>query len=82
MLGRWEGHSITKRSGVYGATISEADTVALIELNDKGQLIQVCDIWNVWQFKLRQLLSYTLEIDNDTFFKIHIIELCFYLINH
>ncbi|KAJ0980217.1 hypothetical protein J5N97_008472 [Dioscorea zingiberensis] len=40
MLGRWEGHSITKRSGVYGATIAEADTVALLELDDKGQLIQ------------------------------------------
>ena len=51
MLGRWEGHSITKRSGVYGATIAVADTVALLELDDKGQLIQVCDIWNVRRFK-------------------------------
>ncbi|OVA13400.1 protein of unknown function DUF3598 [Macleaya cordata] len=39
-LGRWEGHSVTKRSGVYGATIAEADTVALLEFDDKGQLIQ------------------------------------------
>ncbi|KAF5179616.1 putative Glutamate NMDA receptor subunit epsilon-1 [Thalictrum thalictroides] len=39
-LGRWEGHSITKRSGVYGATIAEADTVAFLEMNDKDQLIQ------------------------------------------
>ncbi|XP_031286749.1 uncharacterized protein LOC116145428 [Pistacia vera] len=27
-LGNWKGHSVTKRSGVYGATIAEADTVA------------------------------------------------------
>ncbi|KAJ6850801.1 uncharacterized protein M6B38_114505 [Iris pallida] len=40
LLGRWQGHSLTKRSGVYGATIAEADTIALLELNDRGQLIQ------------------------------------------
>ncbi|XP_058722715.1 uncharacterized protein LOC131594561 [Vicia villosa] len=39
-LGKWKGHSITKRSGVYGATISEADTVVLHEMDDNGQLIQ------------------------------------------
>eukprot|EP00268_Persea_americana_P037985 TRINITY_DN37647_c0_g1_i1.p1 TRINITY_DN37647_c0_g1~~TRINITY_DN37647_c0_g1_i1.p1 ORF type:complete len:409 (+),score=52.42 TRINITY_DN37647_c0_g1_i1:97-1323(+) len=40
LLGQWKGHSITKRSGVYGATIAEAKTVALLEIDDKGQLIQ------------------------------------------
>lgn len=40
-LGNWKGRSITKRSGVYGATIAEADTVSSLEMNDKGQLIQV-----------------------------------------
>lgn len=40
-LGNWKGHSITKRSGVYGATIDEADTVALLEMDGQGQLIQV-----------------------------------------
>uniref|UniRef100_A0A1D1ZBD1 CD40 ligand n=1 Tax=Anthurium amnicola TaxID=1678845 RepID=A0A1D1ZBD1_9ARAE len=39
-LGRWEGHSITKRSGVYGATITEADIVALLEMDDKGHVVQ------------------------------------------
>ncbi|KAK6128849.1 hypothetical protein DH2020_037415 [Rehmannia glutinosa] len=39
-LGTWKGHSITKRSGVYGATIAEADTVAVLEMNEDGQLIQ------------------------------------------
>ncbi|XP_043704211.1 uncharacterized protein LOC122654269 [Telopea speciosissima] len=39
-LGRWEGHSVTKRSGVYGATIAEADIVSLLEMDEKGQLIQ------------------------------------------
>ncbi|KAH9740282.1 DUF3598 domain-containing protein [Citrus sinensis] len=39
-LGKWKGHSITKRSGVYGATIAEADSVALLKMDDKGQLIQ------------------------------------------
>lgn len=40
-LGKWKGHSLTKRSGVYGATIAEADTEASLEMDDKGQLIQV-----------------------------------------
>ncbi|KAL5582235.1 hypothetical protein UlMin_014677 [Ulmus minor] len=39
-LGKWKGHSITKRSGVYGATLAEADTVASFEMNDKGQIVQ------------------------------------------
>jgi len=40
-LGKWKGHSITKRSGVYGSTIAKADTVVLHEMDDNGQLIQV-----------------------------------------
>lgn len=40
-LGNWKGRSITKRSGVYGATIAEADTVASLEMDDEGHLIQV-----------------------------------------
>lgn len=40
-LGEWKGHSITKRSGVYGSTMTEADIVAILEMNDDGQLIQV-----------------------------------------
>ncbi|KAH7532686.1 uncharacterized protein LOC107415865 [Ziziphus jujuba] len=39
-LGKWKGHSITKRSGVYGSTMAEADIVAILEMNDHGQLIQ------------------------------------------
>ncbi|WOL10463.1 hypothetical protein Cni_G19218 [Canna indica] len=39
-LGRWEGHSVTKRSGVYGSTITEADTVAILKMDDKCNLIQ------------------------------------------
>ncbi|TXG57621.1 hypothetical protein EZV62_015450 [Acer yangbiense] len=39
-LGKWKGHSITKRSGVYGATIAEADTLTLLEMDNNGQLIQ------------------------------------------
>ncbi|KAL0431758.1 UNVERIFIED_CONTAM: hypothetical protein Sradi_0801800 [Sesamum radiatum] len=39
-LGTWKGHSITKRSGVYGATLAEADTIAILEMNKDGQLIQ------------------------------------------
>lgn len=40
-LGKWKGRSVTKRSGVYGSTIAEADTVVLHEIDDNGQLIQV-----------------------------------------
>lgn len=43
-LGTWKGRSVTKRSGVYGATLSEADTVAVLEMNDKGQVVQVHNI--------------------------------------
>ncbi|XP_042043603.1 uncharacterized protein LOC121789158 [Salvia splendens] len=39
-LGTWKGRSVTKRSGVYGATIAEADTVAILEMNENGQLVQ------------------------------------------
>ncbi|KFK33785.1 hypothetical protein AALP_AA5G060000 [Arabis alpina] len=39
-LGTWKGRSVTKRSGVYGATLSEADIVAVLEMNDKGQVVQ------------------------------------------
>ncbi|XVF14328.1 hypothetical protein REPUB_Repub09cG0049800 [Reevesia pubescens] len=39
-LGKWEGHSVTTRSGVYGSTMVEADTVALLEMDDKNKLIQ------------------------------------------
>ncbi|CAH9084461.1 unnamed protein product [Cuscuta europaea] len=39
-LGKWKGHSITKRTGVYGATLQEADTIALFEMHEDGQLIQ------------------------------------------
>ncbi|XP_004306119.1 PREDICTED: uncharacterized protein LOC101313917 [Fragaria vesca subsp. vesca] len=39
-LGKWKGHSITKRSGVYGSTMAEADTVASLEIDDNGQIIQ------------------------------------------
>ncbi|XP_062214526.1 uncharacterized protein LOC133915399 isoform X3 [Phragmites australis] len=40
LLGRWEGHSVTKRSGVYGATLTEADTAVVLEMDSNGQLIQ------------------------------------------
>ncbi|XWS30214.1 hypothetical protein CRYUN_Cryun24cG0097900 [Craigia yunnanensis] len=36
----WEGHSVTKCSGDYGSTMAEADTVALLEMDDKNKLIQ------------------------------------------
>ncbi|XP_021297670.1 uncharacterized protein LOC110426707 [Herrania umbratica] len=39
-LGKWEGHSVTKRSGVYGSTITVADTVALLQMDDKNKLVQ------------------------------------------
>ncbi|KAF0915490.1 hypothetical protein E2562_036533 [Oryza meyeriana var. granulata] len=42
LLGRWEGRSVTKRSGVYGATLAEADTMVLLEKDSSGQLILVC----------------------------------------
>ncbi|OIT20714.1 PREDICTED: uncharacterized protein LOC109219811 [Nicotiana attenuata] len=39
-LGTWKGHSLTKRTGVYGATITEAETTAVLEMNKDGQLVQ------------------------------------------
>lgn len=40
-LGDWKGHSRTKRSGVYGATIAEADSFSSLQMDDNGQIIQV-----------------------------------------
>ena len=42
-LGKWKGHSLTKRSGVYGATIAEADTVSSLEIDGNNELVQVCN---------------------------------------
>ncbi|XP_023553847.1 uncharacterized protein LOC111811298 [Cucurbita pepo subsp. pepo] len=39
-LGDWKGHSRTKRSGVYGATIAEADTLSSLQIDDAGRIIQ------------------------------------------
>lgn len=39
-VGTWKGYSVTKRSGVYGATDAEAETVTLIEIDEMGQVIQ------------------------------------------
>lgn len=39
-LGDWKGHSRTKRSGVYGATIAEAVTISSLQMDDNGQIIQ------------------------------------------
>ncbi|KAM3286491.1 hypothetical protein P3S67_025290 [Capsicum chacoense] len=39
-LGTWKGHSRTTRTGVYGSTITEADTTATLEMNKDGQLVQ------------------------------------------
>ncbi|KAL9227002.1 hypothetical protein vseg_002751 [Gypsophila vaccaria] len=39
-LGQWKGNSVTKRSGVYGATIAEHFTTASLEIAENGQLIQ------------------------------------------
>lgn len=39
-LGQWKGCSVTKRSGVYGATMAEHDTLASLEIDENGQLIQ------------------------------------------
>lgn len=40
-IGKWKGRSVTKRSGVYGATIAEANTVSSLEINGNDQLVQV-----------------------------------------
>ncbi|GLJ15400.1 hypothetical protein SUGI_0252780 [Cryptomeria japonica] len=40
LLGRWLGHSVTKRSGFYGSTIAEADIDLKLQMDDNGRLIQ------------------------------------------
>ncbi|KAB2610291.1 hypothetical protein D8674_018323 [Pyrus ussuriensis x Pyrus communis] len=39
-LGTWKGHSVTKRSGVYGSTMAEADIEATLEMDDNGHVLQ------------------------------------------
>ena len=41
LLGTWSGHSVTRRSGVYGSTLVEEDTLVTFTLEDNGNLIQV-----------------------------------------
>jgi hypothetical protein len=33
---------VTKRSGVYGATLAEADTAVVLKMDSNGLLTQVC----------------------------------------
>lgn len=61
-LGRWEGHSLTKRSGVYGATIKEADTVSLLEMDDKGHLVQVRSNINILQLEAPDCIPHQIKI--------------------
>jgi len=39
---------VTKRSGVYGATLAEADTAVVLKMGSNGQLIQVCFRASCW----------------------------------
>ncbi|KAJ3669821.1 hypothetical protein LUZ60_010145 [Juncus effusus] len=63
-LGKWKGHSVTKRSGVYGATISEADTFCVLDMNDKGQVIQDISTTKVGTDKTSRV-PWTGSIDNN-----------------
>eukprot|EP00250_Pteridium_aquilinum_P028279 c36890_g1_i1 orf=68-1228(+) len=40
LLGRWSGHSVTRRTGVYGSTLVEDDISVTYSLKDDGSLIQ------------------------------------------
>ncbi|KAI5073330.1 hypothetical protein GOP47_0011343 [Adiantum capillus-veneris] len=40
LLGCWSGHSITRRTGVYGSTLAEDDIRVTYDLRDDGSLIQ------------------------------------------
>ncbi|KAJ8546035.1 hypothetical protein K7X08_018618 [Anisodus acutangulus] len=40
-LGTWKGHSRTTRTGVYGGTVTEADTTAVLEMNKNDQLLYI-----------------------------------------
>eukprot|EP00252_Welwitschia_mirabilis_P013408 TRINITY_DN2949_c0_g1_i1.p1 TRINITY_DN2949_c0_g1~~TRINITY_DN2949_c0_g1_i1.p1 ORF type:complete len:400 (-),score=76.13 TRINITY_DN2949_c0_g1_i1:34-1233(-) len=40
LLGRWSGHSVTKRSGLYGATVAESDTYVMLEMDGGRRLTQ------------------------------------------
>jgi hypothetical protein len=41
LLGTWSGHSVTRRSGSYGSTLVEEDTLVNFTLQENGSLIQV-----------------------------------------
>ncbi|XP_051117300.1 uncharacterized protein LOC127242009 [Andrographis paniculata] len=62
-LGTWKGHSTTKRSGVYGATIAEADTIATLEMTQDGQLIQ--DIKSKSDGKETATVNWTGSLSNN-----------------
>ncbi|KAL3696190.1 hypothetical protein R1sor_010266 [Riccia sorocarpa] len=40
ILGRWEGHAVTRRTGLYGATIAEGDVTVTYERFEDGTFTQ------------------------------------------
>lgn len=41
LLGRWEGHAVTRRTGMYGATIAEGDVTVSYDKMEDGRVTQV-----------------------------------------
>ena len=50
---------MTKRSGVYGATLAEADTAVVLKMDSSGQLIQVFRVFYC-NLNILSLLEYKL----------------------
>ncbi|BBN01581.1 hypothetical protein MPTK1_2g08580 [Marchantia polymorpha subsp. ruderalis] len=40
LLGRWEGHAVTRRTGMYGATIAEGDVTVSYDKMEDGRVTQ------------------------------------------
>lgn len=41
VLGKWSGQLVTRRTGIYGATIAECNVQVLYERDDEGKMKQV-----------------------------------------
>ncbi|KAM7267756.1 hypothetical protein ACFE04_009922 [Oxalis oulophora] len=66
ILGKWKGYSLTRRSGVYGGTIAKADTIALLEMDDKGQLIQNAPAWSDFMYNLLSQKHVVVSLDTTS----------------
>lgn len=57
VLGKWSGQLVTRRTGIYGATLAECNVQVHYERDDEGKMKQVLSLSLSLSFNLRSLLT-------------------------